>query len=124
MSRKIRIKDYVCGGCFERPKDCTCGVIPWTLIMIDEKLQYAIRNLNKKGHITQACCEGHFDKGKTQYMYISFRDKHEPPMGWKSDRQNIYYKLDAKTKEGFIEQQNAGIKLLNTWVENLENYRR
>ena len=125
--RRIRAKDYVCPNCFQRPSKCKCDFIPWHLVMIDEKLQYAIQVLNRKHYLTEACCEGHFKKGQKVYMYISFAHGEAPgiPEGWKSSsRGNINYCLKADTKDDFEKQKNIGLEILNKWVDSLADKTR
>ena len=123
MSKKIKKKntDYVCPVCFRRANNCICQFYSLSLILIDEKLQYAIQTLNDKGHKTIDCCEGHFED-KIPNTYISFRDRLiDCPKGFKIERNNIIRHVYKKTtKEQFKEEQKEMIENINKWVNGME----
>ena len=64
------INNYVCPKCFYKLNECKCEFAPWELIMIDDKIQYIIRILNKKGYLTTSSCESHYNENGILIMGI------------------------------------------------------
>lgn len=119
----IIIKNYVCPFCFNTAMNCECNNSPDYLIKIDRKLQTAIKILNKKNFRTISCCSGHYSKNpKTLTMYIQFSifpSTDSLPVGWKRDRNTIYFVKNVESKKEFLIEQNNKILSLNTWVKSL-----
>ena len=118
------INNYVCPFCFNQIQNCTCDFAPYSLIMVDNKLQKAVRELNQKKYFTVDCCEGHFNFNIPN-TYISFVKPiklSHIPNGFKYEKDgNVIRKIyHVETKQEFeIEQKNA-IQDIETWVENLK----
>ena len=120
INNNKQYKNYVCPNCFEKINHCQCEKTPETLIMIDSKMQYAIKILNQKYYYTQACCEGHYNKHNLICTYIYFKRKiNSCPIGWKKRGLGIYFDYNIKSKKDFAEQQKKAINNLNTWVDSL-----
>ena len=122
MSKNI--KNYVCPNCFEQINKCKCSDSGYYIIMVDYKMQYAIRGLNNKHYYTSACCEGHYQKNNTIKAYILFKNKPVScPVGWRYKRNGLYFDSPIVTnKKKFIELQNEAINNLNKWVDSLIKY--
>lgn len=119
---KHTAKDYVCPKCFNRINKCICNYSTDNLIMIDYKIQNAIKILNQKKYYTTACCEGHY-RGKNidTSIYITF--KNIPltiPYNWHKSRNGFYYYIKPKNKKQFKEEQKTGLENLYTWISTLE----
>lgn len=127
--KHTKYSDYVCSDCFYQLPECTCECGNFTLIQIDEALQYAVRALNEKGWFTKYCCEGHIKEGdKKESSYIYFEDRYFPPSiptGWKKEKNGIYayYKSGSKFPEKRLkqlaEQKAQAIQALNEWADSL-----
>lgn len=65
-------RNFVCSTCFQQLPECNCRFFPWNLIFIDVGMQEAVRIFNKKGYITNGCCEGHYDAEHGESVYVSF----------------------------------------------------
>lgn len=118
---KKHIKDYICPKCFNQIQNCICEYSPYTLLMIDEPMQYAIKNLNQKNITTESCCASHYKKKNQEtIMYISFTEcPKEIPIDWKKNGNRIHYKFCPKDKKEFIETQKKEIEKLNQWTDNI-----
>lgn len=120
MMKRRTINDYVCPVCFRKPENCICKCYSMTLILIDEKLQYAIQNLNDIGLVTVDCCQGHFDE-RIPNMYISFRDNiNDCPDEFIIENNKVirYIYKNYNSRKEFEEEQNHIIKKLNKWVKD------
>lgn len=120
MIKRRAAKNYVCPVCFRRPNKCICSCYSMSLILIDEKLQYAIQKLNDANIFTMDCCEGHFED-KIPNTYISFvnnRKLSDAPKGFKIENGNIIRHLykNIKSKNEFKKEQKEVIENLNEWV--------
>lgn len=131
--------DYVCPICWHKLTECTCDFDNNNLIQIDEGMQYAIRELNKKGYRTECCCEGHYmDCLKGGDMYITFRQGSDPegcPNGWNrcicKDEYHPTVLINHTIKSGskakskwrpyFEEGKIKSLEALNRWVDSLPN---
>lgn len=132
--KHTKYEDYVCAYCFNQLPQCTCDCGNFTLIQIDENIQYAVRVLNEKGWITQFCCEGHYTEGgKGDVLYIAFDKWIElpsVPVGWelKKHGDTIMIECDCKSKSKVAEKRKAqfeekkriALENLNSWVESLD----
>ena len=122
------IKNYVCPCCFNQIKTCACSSTPYQLIMIDLKLQYAIRELNLKNYLTGTCCEGHYQGvNNLSSIFIGFvyslnqQTIDSIPNGWKIRNKNyLYYNFKPKSKQEFLQTQAKEIEKLNIFVDNLK----
>lgn len=91
------------------------------LILIDEKLQYAIQKLNDANIFTMDCCEGHFED-KIPNTYISFvknRKLFNAPKGFIIENENVirYVYKNTKSRNDFKKEQKEVIENLNKWVD-------
>jgi len=120
-SKKLYV-NYVCPKCFQQLNKCTCDIFPpYELIMIDEKIQYHIRELNKKGYATWVCCESH---GVGEDIYIGLNTTKEMletklPSGFRFDKgQYIRCSVprDCENPEEFKDQKLAELK---DWIDQL-----
>lgn len=121
MTMKHRdINNYVCPVCFRKPNECICPCYSMTLILIDEKLQYAIQKLNDNCFYTTDCCEGHFiDKIPNTYIGFVY-SLNDAPKGFILEDGNKvirYIYQNHKSKKEFKEEQKEVIKSLNEWVD-------
>lgn len=120
---KKKIQNYVCPFCFNQIKNCTCDLAPHTLLMIDNGLQYAIRELNNKHWFTVDCCEGHYED-QIPNTYISFVRPIKLkiiPNGFVLESNNVIRKIYNKgKKEDFLREKEEIINSLNKWVDSLE----
>lgn len=122
--KRKSIYNYVCPWCFNQIEDCTCDMASYSLIMIDNKLQKAIRELNQKKYFTVDCCEGHF-YNPIPNTYISFVRPvklSNIPNGFQYEKDgNVIRKIyHVQTEEEFIMEQEKAIQDIETWVENLK----
>lgn len=118
------INNYVCPWCFNQIEDCTCDMASYTLIMVDNKLQKAVRELNQKKYFTVDCCEGHF-YNPVPNTYISFVRPvklSNVPKGFKYEKDgNVIRKIyHVQTEEEFEAEQKIAIQDIENWVENLK----
>lgn len=120
---------YICPQCLNELEECTCRYYPYYLIQIDESMLPIIRELNKKGYITTACCGSHpFVEGLGALnIYIAFKDRYdftEPyPQGGRYNREGVLsYNLPEKASVEELEQfkQNTINKLFE-WAVCLPN---
>lgn len=121
MIKRRKLKDYVCPVCFKHPNECTCPYYSQTLILIDERLQYAIQQLNKMCYYTLDCCEGHFED-KIPNTYISFiHEISSCPKGFKIEDKKIIRHIysKSKSKEEFEKEKTEAIENLNNWVNEI-----
>lgn len=123
MAIKKHSKDYVCPLCFNQIENCTCIYPSFTLIMIDNQIQDAVRILNQKGYRTMDSCEGHIEN-MIPNTYISF---YEPiksaPVGFTNEGKVIRKIYSCDNKKTFNKEKKEAIENLNKWAENLE-YKR
>ena len=119
-------ENYVCGVCFHTLDKCTCRAFPpYEIMCIDREMQYIIRTLVSKGHLTNGCCEGHYEKGRNIVgrTYISFivdgMENYGIPDGfvWKNKSLIHDYKNCSK-QEMAVEKEKVFNTLIN-WVDNL-----
>lgn len=118
------INNYVCPFCFNQIEDCACNFAPYNLIMVDNKLQKAVRKLNQKRYFTVDCCEGHFSN-PVPNTYISFVKPvklSNVPKGFKYEKDgNVIRKIyHVQTEEEFEAEQKIAIQDIETWIENLK----
>jgi|GEM_PF-6328946 len=150
MVRKSKTKEkilerytYVCPVCFGNLDECTCKLAPNHLIQIDRNFYPIIKKLNRKGHKTFGCCEGHWDgennrhsgvldlilvtsnpyKRDTDFDYCSSLPE---VFKGKSHNNNLthigyYYGKDLDTKEKFEEVKMQRLAELEKWVDGLED---
>ena len=110
--------DYVCPVCFQQIQNCKCDIAPNTLIMIDQKIQWAIQQLNYKGQRTQACCAGHYNFKEASVIYIYFLYKpKDAPKNWEIKNNGIYYICFPKNKNEFDLIQNKAFNSLKHWIK-------
>lgn len=121
--------DYVCQFCFLPLGKCECEV-SWhrRLVHIDRGIQEVIATLNRKGYVTEYCCEGHAPNYST---YLTFRndygigEKLPTPEGFKYVKRG--YQLEAIRPKKATEEVLAKIKAeriasLLAWAEELPDY--
>ena len=121
MIKRRAAKNYVCPVCFRRPNKCICNCYSMNLILIDEKLQYAIQKLNDANIFTRDCCEGHFED-KIPNTYISFiHEISSCPKGFKIEDNKIirYIYSKSKSKKEFEKEKIEAIENLNNWVNEI-----
>lgn len=119
---KKSYKDYVCPKCFSKIDECKCQTQSYTLLMIDEPIQKAIKILNEKLYYTEACCAGHYQRSKLSSMYIYFSFfPNSMPQGWIKSGNGIYYNFKPQSKKEFVEIQTRELAKLNKWVQELKN---
>lgn len=90
-----------------------------SLILVDEKMQYAVQKLNDAGIFTVDCCEGHFGE-KIPNTYLSFVRKIDScPEQFKIENGKVIRHLykNLNSKKGFKEEQEEVINSLNKWVD-------
>ena len=119
--KRKSICNYVCPFCFNQIEDCTCDFAPYSLIMVDNNLQEAVRKLNQKRYFTVDCCEGHYNFSIPN-TYISFvRPVKLPnfPIGFDYEKEgNVIRKIyNVETEEEFKEAQREAIQSINDWVD-------
>ena len=119
MGSKKHSKNYVCPICFNQIQNCTCICPPYTLIMVDNGIQEAVRSLNQKGYITVDSCEGHFENILPN-TYISFEQRIETcPVGFNNEGKVIRKIYNCSSKTAFEKEKREALKNLNTWANNL-----
>lgn len=96
-----------------------------SLILIDEKMQYAIQKLNDACIFTVDCCQGHFEDNIPN-TYISFIHKiTDAPKKFEIEKDGKiirYIYKNTKSKIDFKKEQEEIINNLNKWVdEKTEN---
>lgn len=114
--------DYVCPQCFNQLPNCTCKFDSYNLIMIDNEIQYAIRELNKKNIYTETCCGGHYNNEykEATSTYISFTSTPKTmPKNWKRRSNTLYYKFNVDNVDDFDKEKIKAINELNNWVDGL-----
>ena len=110
--------NYVCPVCFQKIESCNCISIPYSLIMIDEKIQWAIQELNNKHIITQSCCAGHYIPNKMTCIYITFQNKPKTkPLGWSIRGNGIYYLCFPKNQNEFESICQKQYNHLKHWIK-------
>ena len=114
---------YVCPTCFNKPKDCTCTILPLTLVQIDKNIWPTIKLLNEKWYKTEECCEGHV--GSSEMIYVRFKKNYRfrplSPKGFEGD--GGYLKASITGNNGDAKKRNKR-KLLNAlhnWACSLES---
>lgn len=129
-NKKNRLKNeftYVCQHCMYELDSCKCDSYPYSLIQIDTKILPVIRELNKKGYYTLACCAGHFVEPDyiRRGIYILFKESYifnlPVPKGWKYTAEGSMHfdiKEDAD-KEEFEAIRNKETNELLSWAEGL-----
>lgn len=117
----MKITDYVCPKCFNQIENCVCKYQPYSLIWIDEQLQYAIKILNQKGYITGSCCEGHFEDYKKRIFIAFVNSINSCPNDWKLNHNLIYYDIKTNDNLEFEQMQKEEIEKLNKWVDEIES---
>ena len=117
---------YVCPRCFNQVNKCTCKEYPpWSLVMIDKKIQPHIRLLNQKGYATTYCCEGH---EREEAIYISFQLPldmmfEEIPEGFKTHAGKSIQKKIPRDCEDVEQFKDDVLSKLYEWIENLPEWR-
>lgn len=119
---KKSYKDYVCPKCFFKIDKCNCQTQSYTLLMIDEPIQKAIKILNEKLYYTESCCAGHYQRSKLSSMYICFSFfPSNIPQDWIKSGNGIYYNFKPQNKKEFVETQIRELAKLNSWAQELKN---
>ena len=100
---------------------------PDALIQIDKNIYPIVRELNRKGYITEACCEGHISE-KREYsnnkIYISFKKtqkfKIPLPKGFAITADTIWGSFGGDTNRAKKIKKTKMLNDLYLWVKNLE----
>ena len=52
VEREKNVKEYVyvCPHCFNKPENCTCHALPFSLIQLEKNMWPIIKTLNEKGY--------------------------------------------------------------------------
>ena len=127
---KNAYNSFVCPFCFRRLDECICEYFPpWSLLFIDEGMQYIIRVLNEKGYFTSGCCESHYKENPN--LHICFRRVYDfavqPPEGrakGKKGSGDILYIIPSKSEEEFERNKREKLKALEQWVDALPSIKR
>ena len=120
MGCKKHSKNYVCPICFNQIQNCTCIYPSYNLIMVDNRVQEAVRVLNQKGYITVDSCEGHFEN-IVPNTYISFVNKiQSAPAGFNNEGKVVRKIYHCSSKNVFEKEKREAIKNLTDWANNLE----
>lgn len=119
MGSKKNSKNYVCPICFNQIQNCTCIYPSYNLIMVDNRIQEAVRVLNQKGYTTVDSCEGHFEN-MIPNTYISFVKRiNSTPIGFENEGRVIRKIYNCSNKNSFEKEKREAIKNLNDWANNL-----
>lgn len=125
-------ENYVCPTCFNKLYECSCkhGLLPHTLLMIDEGVQEHVRLLNKKGYITLDSCESHNKYGNLYISFVydyGFGKSVMLPNGFKKLNKNhavsIMYDQNLSDKE-YEDKKQEYLETLLHWCEDLPVYKR
>lgn len=119
--KNLRQYVYVCPCCFNKVENCTCAILPFSLLQLDKKIWPVIKLLNEKGYYTEDCCEGHVDAGDK--IYISFRKKYKTniplPKGFEGDMSVIFAKITGKSTEAKKRKKRQLLNKLYEWADSL-----
>jgi hypothetical protein len=125
IANKKNYKDYVyvCPICFSKIHDCTCLLLPDSLIQIEKNILPSIKNLNSKGYFTDSCCEGHADVSNSK-IFIIFRRNYriikKPPKGFECKCGVICADITGKSLEAKKRKKRILLNNLYEWTCNIE----
>ena len=124
MCEKIlKIYVYICPKCFNKPADCTCPILPLSLIQIDKNIWPTIKVLNEKRHFTESCCEGHI--GANEMIYILFKKKQKInvplPKGFEGNLYGLKANITGNSDEAKKRKKRKLLNDLYNWACSLES---
>lgn len=121
--RDVRNYYYVCPTCLSVPENCSCSLLPETLMQIDKRMLPIIRELNKKWYVTTSCCEGHV--GHYEQIYIMFKSKHKfklpLPKGFEGNGSYLKSPITGTTEEAKKRKKRQLLNSLYLWACELES---
>ena len=114
---------YVCPCCFNTPAECTCAILPLALIQVDKQIWPTIKELNRKGYLTESCCEGHV--GYNEMIYVLFKKKHKInstlPKGFEGDATGLRAIITGSSDNGKKRKKRQLLNALYEWACLLES---
>ena len=114
---------YVCPRCFNKPAECTCVTLPFTLVQIDKNIWPTIKVLNEKRYVTDQCCEGHI--GANEMMYVlfakSYKIKTPLPKGFVGGSVGLKANITGSSDEAKKRKKRKLLNELYAWACSLES---
>lgn len=113
---------YVCPNCFNKLGNCTCPILPFTLLQLDKNIWPIIKTLNEKGYRTDECCEGHVGSCERIYIFFNKRYKSNTPLpeAFSGDMSFIAADITGKSIDAKKRKKRQLLNQLSAWANSLE----